>query len=417
MIASARDTVRGVATDVAAGRRSARDLIETTFDGIDAGTHLGAFWELDRQRALADASAVDSAVRAGRNPGPLAGVPIAVKNAIAVRGLTCGGGAPSIPAARDASIVLRLRRLGGIIVGSTAMHQLGMGMSGQTPGHPACRNPFDCERQPGGSSSGSAVAVAADLVPLAVGTDSAGSVRQPAAWCGVVGVKPHRQAISRAGIVPLASLLDTVGLLAKTPDDARWALEALAERASKARVRGLRAGVDERAFELATATVQSACDAALQILDRKGVVLVPCPPPVRGVRLGPIFDRELADRFPTPQPWMGGDVRASLARGAVADSGAYRAAIRALIAARRSRIDPAIDAVIGPTCPIDPPRLDEPDDVASAGRLTRPFNVLDWPAISVPTGRRTVGLQIAAPRGHEPAMWAIAEAAFQAQSN
>ena len=171
--------LRAIAQEIRGGSRSARAACEECLVLLEERSDLGAFWHVDAERALAAADAVDRLLADGCDPGPLGGVPIAVKDAFAVAGMPGGAGGPVEIARRDATVVRRLRRTGAIVVGTCAMHQLGWGMSGQTPGRPTCRNPLDPSLQPGGSSSGSAVAVAAGIVPLALGGDTGGSVRQP----------------------------------------------------------------------------------------------------------------------------------------------------------------------------------------------------------------------------------------------
>lgn len=409
-------TASAIAAAVRSGERSAAELVAEALARARSNAELGAFWHLDPEGALAAAAAVDDAVARRADPGPLAGVPVAVKDAFEVADWPGGGGGEPVMGVRDAEAVARLRRAGAVVVGKLAMHQLGWGMAGQAPGRPPCRNPLQPELQPGGSSSGSAVAVAAGIVSLALGGDSGGSVRQPAAWCGVVGVKPAQDRGLNGGLVPLAVPLDTVGTLATTVEDALLGLEALGLRyPPPADVRGLTIGVAKEAIERSEPAVAKACQAALDGLAAAGARLVDVEMPGRGIPLATIFAFELAaaigpDVDAHPQRY-GEDVRAGVAAGRAISVRDYRSAMTAREAARVAPWT-AAHLVVTPTCPILPPRLDEPDDVRRAGRLTRPFNALDWPALSVPVGTADapVGLQLAAPRGHEAPLFGAARA-------
>lgn len=183
---------------------------------------IGAFWQVDATGALATPP---------RGEGPLRGVAIGIKDNVDVAGLRATGGIAAfrdVVATRDAPCVRGLREAGLVILGKLAMHEGALGATTDTPGFGRCMNPLRAGFTPGGSSGGSGAAVAAGFVPLAVGTDTMGSVRIPAAYCGVTGLKPTRGLIGRSGVVPLSPTLDHVGVLASTPRLAGLALQAMA---------------------------------------------------------------------------------------------------------------------------------------------------------------------------------------------
>lgn len=189
-----------------------------------------AFLHVNRDEALKDAAAIDDARAKGESVGPLAGVPVAIKDVICAKGQPTTCGSRMLEKYRppyDAHVITKLRNAGAVLVGRTNMDEFAMGSSGENSAYGPTRNPWDLERIPGGSSSGSAAAVAARMAPLALGSDTGGSIRQPAGLCGIVGMKPTYGRVSRYGLVAYASSLDQIGPFATDVQGAAALLEAI----------------------------------------------------------------------------------------------------------------------------------------------------------------------------------------------
>ena len=221
-----------VAAAVRAGRVSAREIVAGALDRIAArDPGLNCFTAVLAERARREAEAVDATVAAGRDPGPLAGVPFAVKNLFDVAGVTTLAGSninvEHPPARRDAGAVAALGRAGAVLVGALNMDEYAFGFTTENTHYGPTRNPHDRARMAGGSSGGSAAAVAAGLVPLSLGTDTNGSIRVPASLCGVFGLKPTYGRVSRAGTALFASSFDHVGPFARTVADLAAAFDAI----------------------------------------------------------------------------------------------------------------------------------------------------------------------------------------------
>jgi aspartyl-tRNA(Asn)/glutamyl-tRNA(Gln) amidotransferase subunit A len=221
-----------IVDDVRSGRRTAVDVVDTTLHAIEAGDpDIHAFNHVTADRARAEAALVDRLVGEGHDPGPLAGVPIALKDNLCTRGVptTCSsrileGWLPPY----DATVVRRLREAGAVAVGKTNLDEFAMGSSTENSAFGPTRNPRRLTRVPGGSSGGSAASVAAGFTPLGIGSDTGGSIRQPAALCGVVGVKPTYGLVSRYGLIAFASSLDQIGPFANSVSDAALLLDVIA---------------------------------------------------------------------------------------------------------------------------------------------------------------------------------------------
>ncbi|MBM3265218.1 MAG: Asp-tRNA(Asn)/Glu-tRNA(Gln) amidotransferase subunit GatA, partial [candidate division Zixibacteria bacterium] len=283
------------------GALSAESVVRATLDRIAAHDGpINGYLTVDTDNALETAIAIDLRIAAGAPVGPLAGVPVAVKDAICTQGLqtTCGsrileGFIPPY----DATVVARLRAADAVIVGKTNMDQFGMGSSNENSGFGVCRNPLDLACVPGGSSGGSAAVLAACEAALALGEDTGGSIRQPAAFCGVVGLKPTYGRVSRYGVIAYASSFDQVGPMTRNVEDCALLLSVLAghdprdstsaavpvpDYVSRLRdgVSGLRIGVPEEYFaDGLDPEVERCVREALKTFEQLGARLSPVPLP------------------------------------------------------------------------------------------------------------------------------------------
>lgn len=266
---------------LASGGSSAEATVSDLIERIEADPELRAFSLIDRQRALVDARKADAARRAGQSLGSLHGLPIAVKDNIAVAGLPNTGGTPALAdhiPTLDADIVIRLKRAGAIIIGKNTMHELAWGTTSINPFSGTPLNPHDRTRTSGGSSGGAGAAVAAGLVPVAIGTDTGGSIRIPASLCGVWGFRPTTAKWSQHGIIPISSSRDTAGPLARSADDLVLLHEAVTGEMTPLDFspEGKRIGIPTSHFwEFAQAEVAAICREALEKFRSAGMELVP----------------------------------------------------------------------------------------------------------------------------------------------
>ena len=213
-------------------KASAKEIVDAHFAQIEKlDSKLGAFLSLSKNLAYEQARKLDEKLKNGETLGPLAGVPIAIKDNIHVKGEPTTAGSKILKgyiAPFAATACERLEKAGAIVIGKTNCDQFGMGSSTENSGYQITKNPWDLKAVPGGSSGGSAAAVAARMVPIALGSDTGGSVRQPASFCGILGLKPTYGKISRYGLIAYGSSLDTIGTFARSVEDLQLAMEVMA---------------------------------------------------------------------------------------------------------------------------------------------------------------------------------------------
>ena len=465
-------TASDIAADVRSGRRTAREVLDEHLGRVrEREGELHAFNLVMEDEARAAAAAVDERVAAGDDPGPLAGVPIALKDNFATRGIptTCSsrileGWRPPY----DATVVERLRAAGAVVIGKTNLDEFAMGSSTENSAFGPTRNPHDPGRVPGGSSGGSAAAVAAGFSAMAFGSDTGGSIRQPAAFCGVVGVKPTYGLVSRYGLVAFASSLDQIGPFTETVEDAALSLEVIAGHDPRDTtsipepvpayrdllregVEGLRVGLIREFFEAEglSPDVERRVREAAAALERAGAKVDEASVPSTiyglsayyliapaeassnlarydGVRYGLRVDAATTGEMNTKSrtAGFGAEVKRRIMLGTYALSAGYYDAyygkaqrVRTLILRDFDRAYESFDVLLGPTAPSTAFEFGAKADPLAMylnDVFTIPSNLSGHPAMSVPFGAGDdglpVGVQVLAPALQESTMLRVAAA-------
>ncbi|RAY12367.1 Asp-tRNA(Asn)/Glu-tRNA(Gln) amidotransferase GatCAB subunit A [Actinomadura craniellae] len=476
-----RRTAAELAALMAAGETSAVEVAQAHLDRIAAvDGRIEAFLHTDPEGVLEQARAVDARRAAGEELGPLAGVPIAHKDVFTTRDMPTTAGSKILEGWRppyDATVTARLRAAGLVILGKTNLDEFAMGSSTENSAYGPTRNPWDTSRIPGGSSGGSSAAVAAYEAPLATGTDTGGSIRQPASVTGIVGAKPTYGGSSRYGLIAFASSLDTPGPFARTVLDAALLHEAFSghdpmdatsidrpvppvvEAARRAEIAGLRVGVvREFAGDGYQAGVTARFDEAVELLESLGakVVEVSCPhfeyalpayyliapsecssnlarfDAMRyGLRIGDDGSRSAEEVMAlTRAEGFGPEVKRRIMLGTYALSSGYYDAyygkaqqVRTLITRDFEAAFEQVDVLVSPTTPTTAfpigERADDPMAMYLADLCTIPSNLAGNAAISVPCGLADedglpVGLQIMAPPLADDRVYRVAAAVERA---
>lgn len=421
-------TVAELAPAIRAGRLSPVELVERLLERIRArNDRLHAFIAVYEDDARLAAEAAERAIRSGHAVGPLHGIPVALKDIIDVEGRVTTGGSrvwADRVSPTTATIVRRMIAAGMIVLGKTHTVEFAMGAWGTNAHMGTPRNPWDLEthRTPGGSSSGSAVAVAAGLVPWAIGTDTGGSVRVPAGWCGITGLKTTFGRISRHSILPLALSLDTVGPITRGVEDAALLYDVLQgpdplDDTTRGRTlddpfAGLRRGVaglriaclPDSDLSGVDGEVRAACEAGLATLARLGARLVETRLPGSMDKLGTLVGRIIGAEgyghvgalVDDPNLPLDDNVRPRIQLGRDIKAHEYQRILQEcrVLGAAFETLFEDIDAIVLPTTLTPPLPLGEVDETRTAAVLTRAINALGGCALAVPCGFTKGGLPL-----------------------
>jgi aspartyl-tRNA(Asn)/glutamyl-tRNA(Gln) amidotransferase subunit A len=412
---------------------SSAELTEAALKRIgELNPKFNAILTTTEEIARAQAKAADKELAQGANRGPLHGVPVAVKDVFETRGVrtTCGSALfrDHVPN-RDAAVVEKLAAAGAVLVGKAGMHELAYGITSNNPHFGTIRNPRDPERIPGGSSGGSGAAVASEMVFMAMGSDTGGSIRIPASFCGTVGLKPTSGRVSRYGVMPLDFSLDHMGPLTRSVRDAAVTLQALAgfdsrdETSSQepvgnylpdpqCSIRELRIGLPQNFyFERLDPDVDTAARRMAATAESLGARIVPVRvPDIEALNaVGRVIllaeASALMEKYIGQRDQFGPDVLALLDQGRLLPATDYVNAqrLRRMMQRDFARVWSQVDCLFTATTPITAPQIVEKtlqlgdlvEDVRlAATRLVRGINVLGLPAISIPCGRDRRGLPV-----------------------
>jgi AtzE family amidohydrolase len=441
MTAALPTVAAAIARAVAEGDASAEEIARAALDRIDASNaEIGAFTDVTRERALAEAKAIDRARTEGRPLGPLAGVPYAVKNLYAVAGISTRAGsrisAADPPAKEDALLISRMKAAGAVLLGALNMGEYAYDFTGENAHDGPSRNPLDTTRMTGGSSGGSAAAVAAGFVPVSLGSDTNGSIRVPAAFCGLYGLKPTYGRLPRTGTFPFCDSLDHLGPFARSVADLALVYDAIrghdasdpvcADRPAEALTPEIAVG--HAGLRIAVATGYFRTDAepgALAALDRAARTLaatneieIPRAAEARAAAFlitnaegSALHLERIRHRAADFDP----DTRDRFIAGALLPANWYVAAqrFRRVFETTMADIFRRYDVILAPSTPTSAPRLGQKTlsiggkEVplrAHMGIYTQPISFIGLPVAAVPVrtgGAMPYGIQVIAPPWRE----------------
>ncbi len=399
---------------------SCLELVDAAIVKIKERPSLCAFITVTETQARTEASERDKELKNGFDRGPLHGIPIALKDLLYTRGIRTTGGSRLyehfIPDF-DATVVERMRTAGAVSVGKTNLHEQAFGITSLNPYYGWVRNARNDSHLAGGSSGGSAVAIAAGMTPVALGTDTGGSIRIPASFCGIVGLKPTYGSVSRRGVLPLAFSLDHVGPLGSCVEDCAFAFGAIAERASKfdlslrTDLNGVRVGVPRKFFfEKLDGEVATAVKSSISMMEASGAHTIEVETPdmnevnlaSRVVQLAEFASLHVERHNPE---MFGSDVWSFVEQGRMIAGHEYVNAqrLRTAFRAQMNLLWENVHVLAVPTTAVAAPpiqaetvSIDGAEETVrlAATRLVRGINYLGEPALSMPCGQTTAGLPI-----------------------
>jgi len=423
-------TVRELGARIRSKKISCVELIHRTLNDIRERDKFCSLITVTGEQALATARERDEELAAGKDRGPFHGIPIALKDLFYTRGVKTTAGSlvyKDFVPDYDATVVERLHAAGAISIGKANLHEIAFGITSKNPHYGFVLNPLDPKRIAGGSSGGSAALIAGKFLPMALGTDTGGSIRVPASYCGIAGLKPTYERVSRRGVLPLAFSLDHVGPLGSCVEDCALALNAMVgiydyNVPGAKTLQGLRVGVPPFLSQRLADDVSAALEKALEHLRKLGADVRAVPVPDFAEMNATARVVQLAETAAiyvnhNDKSQFGDDVWALLEQGRMIMGHEYvnGQRLRTLFRREFDELWTKVDLLLGATTPITAPLLEqntvmiqgEEENVRMAStRLVRAVNLLGEPALSIPCGKgidgMPVGLQlIAAPFAEE----------------
>ena len=450
-------TVKKAALALKDKKVSSKELTSLAFEQIEKlEPRIGAFLTLTKEIAERQAEKVDKLIANNQEIGPLAGIPMGIKDIIVTKDIRTTAGSKILSdfiPPYSATVHEKLNNAGAVLIGKTNLDEFAMGASTENSAYKITKNPWNLDRVPGGSSGGSAVSVAADMVFYSLGSDTGGSIRQPASFCGVVGLKPTYGRVSRYGLMALASSLDQIGSFTKSVEDCALILSAISGRDENdatsvdkdvpdytrflnSDVRGVKLGVPKEYFGDGIASqVKDTVRRAITRLESLGAKVVDISLPRSKEAIAVYYlilpseaSANLARfdgiRFGKTREEFGPEVKRRIMLGTYALSSGYydayylkAAKVRTLIYKEFENAFEKVDVIVGPTSPVLPfkigERVDDPLQMYLADILTVPVNLAGLPGMSIPCGLVSglpVGLQIIANHWQEAKIFNVAYA-------